>query len=363
MTGRERMNIAMRGGKADRVPFNPQITWPHAIRQLEKKEDYEKCLVKCYTDPNYMPQLMLEMGRIYGSDAFRCIIIYDSNIIFEKEGRYYNVYRKNATQPYGYLDTVTGNIIRFDKMLIKKREDIETLRINSVDDFLDSDEFEIVKYCEKLVNKEYSMIGTVKMPMNFLVSLRTVTQALYDLNDDESMVLEICEICLQTAINKAKAYLKTDVDTIMIGDSSASSSLISPAQFSKFVLPYIKRFCTEMKSSGLHLYVHICGNVKPIIDLIADSGTHCFEPMDVMSNMDAREFRTKVGRRISLMGGVDTTLLADKSPDVIRDKALECVKGAGEDGGYILAAADMVPFETPRENVLAMSRVADCSKY
>jgi len=361
MTGKQRMNTAMLSGRPDHVPFNPQIVWTHAIRQLEKKEDYEECLVKCYTDPNYVSQIVFEMDKVYGSDAFRCIPIYDSSIKFKKEGTRYMAYRRG--EAFGYLDTVTGNIAKYDKMEIKTREDVKKIKVPSVDEIYTSEEFDIVKNDCKITKDLYCTIGTVTMPMDFLTSRRTISQALYDLMDDEEMVYEMCEICLESALNRARAYKKTGVDTLMVGDAAASSSLVSPSHFRKFVLPYMRRFCDEIRPLGFILYLHICGNVKPIIDLMPETGAHCFEPMDTMSHMEPREFREAVGEGMSLMGGVDTALLASGTPEQIYEMAGKLIREAGKNGGYIMAAADMVPFEAPGENVMAMSKAAKDHVY
>jgi hypothetical protein len=135
--------------------------------------------------------------------------------------------------------------------------------------------------------------------------------ALCDLYDDPYMVEALLDKSLQTAVNRAKAFQKCGVDTIYVGDPWSSCSVISPQIFEKYSFPCFKRFAEEIKPLGLTVYAHICGNVGPIIERIADMGVHCIEPMDPLGGVSASEFRSRVGSKVALMGGVNTVTLAN----------------------------------------------------
>jgi len=59
-----------------------------------------------------------------------------------------------------------------------------------------------------------------------------------------------------------------------------------------------------------------------------------------------------------LMGGVKTLTLLNGSPQEVAAEAEKCCRDAGPEGGYLLAAGDMVPNFTPRENLLALVQAA-----
>ena len=61
---------------------------------------------------------------------------------------------------------------------------------------------------------------------------------------------------------------------------------------------------------------------------------------------------------VALMGGVSTIILARGSVEEVRQECRRCIREAGENGGYILAAGDMLPTETAPEKVQAMIDVA-----
>jgi MtaA/CmuA family methyltransferase len=363
MNGKERMKIAMTGGKPDRVPFNPQIVFTHAVRQLEKKEDYEKCIVKCYEDPEYFADLAFEISRTYHADGFRIMPLQSDTLKIKKEINDYIAYETATGERLGCLDMTTGNIIEDDPVHIKCMEDVKKIKIPSPQDFYESIEIQRAIKCCDMAKDDFFKIGWVTMPGDYLISQRGMSQSMIDLIDDEDLVKALSETCVEIAINKAKAYAKTEVDGLLVGDAGASSSLISPAHFKEFVFPYIKRFCEAIRPTGLILYLHICGCVRPIVEMMAETGVHCLEPMDALGGMKPYEFREKVGNKVALMGGVNTVTLASGNPEDVEREARECIEGAGKNGGYIMAAGDMVPFEAPRENVLKMYEVASSYFY
>lgn len=363
MTGKERMKIAMNGGKPDRVPFNPQLVFTHAVRQLEKKKDYEKCIVKCYEDPEYFAQLAFEISWTYHTDGFRIMPLQSDTLRIKKEVDSYIAYEASNNERIGYLDMTTGNIIEDDPVHVKCMDDVKKIKIPSPQEFYESIEIQRAIKCCDVAKDDFFKIGWVTMPGDYLIFQRGMNQAMMDLIDEEDMVKALCETCVEIAINKARAYIRAGVDGLLVGDAGASSSLISPAQFKKFVFPYIKRFCQEIRPTGLILYLHICGCVRPIVEMMAETGVHCIEPMDALGGMKPYEFREKVGNKVALMGGVNTLTLAKGTPEDVEREARECIEGAGKKGGYIMAAGDMVPFEAPRENVLRMYEVAQSHTY
>jgi uroporphyrinogen decarboxylase len=363
MNSRERMMTAMTGGRPDRVPFNPQIIFTHAVRQLEKSRDYADCVIKCYEDPDYLVDLLFEMRKIYHTDGFRIMPMQSDTTKIRKEGRAYIVYDESTGDRTGHLDLTTGNVVSDDIMPVKSMEDAKKLKATTVEEFLGSTQFRYVRRGVKLAGDDLFKIGTVVMPVDHLTIQRGVCQAMLDLMDDEELVEQLSEVCLETALNKARAYIKMGIDGILVGEAAGSSSLISPDLFRRFSLPYIKRFCDEIRPSGVLLYLHICGNVRPIIEMMAGSGVHCIEPMDALGGMRPDEFRIKAGNDIGLMGGVNTVTLARGTAVDVGREARQCIEGAGKYGGYIMAAGDMVPFEAPLENVLEMYETASRHIY
>ena len=360
MTGKERMYTAMSGGKADRVPFMPQICFPHAVLQLE--DDYEAGIIKCIEDPHYRMQLMFEITKLYQSDGFRILGGSAERYKISKSASEYIALNADTGERVGTLNLGTGGI-EPDEHPIKSIEDVEAMKVPSVDEIYDSQEFELYREVVGWAGDDFCKVAGIGLGLSPVVGSRGADNALFDLYDNEELVQALIDKHLRIAINRAKAYSKSGIDTIYSGDPWSSCSVISPQIFEKYSFPCFRQFIEEVKPTGMQIYVHICGNIDPIVERIAQLGADCIEPMDPLGGVSPAEFRRRVGKGTALMGGVNTVTLSTGTPEDVRKEALACIEGAGKDGAYVLAAGDMVPFDTPRENVFAMMEVAHGYKY
>jgi uroporphyrinogen decarboxylase len=138
--------------------------------------------------------------------------------------------------------------------------------------------------------------------------------------------------------------------------------LISPRHFEKFSLPFYRRFCRHFAGNEVLIYLHICGNSSPILEMMADSGAHCVEPLDTMAGVSVADAKQRIGKRVTLMGGVHTRILAEATPGEVAAEAVRCCLEGGPER-YILASADMIPPATPLANLRAMVEVAQRSLW
>jgi MtaA/CmuA family methyltransferase len=194
--------------------------------------------------------------------------------------------------------------------------------------------------------------------VNSVAEYRGRQQALIDLAADQDLAHRIMDVALDNAIEHARALVACGVDALYIGDPLASSSVISPRHFEQLCLPRFRLFCSELHQHDSLIYLHICGNSRPILEMMADTGVDCIEPLDPLGGVDVADAKQRVGVRVALMGGVNTLALLNASPDQVYQEATACCRAGGSNGGYVLAAGDMVPDRTPQANVRALVRAA-----
>jgi uroporphyrinogen decarboxylase len=163
-------------------------------------------------------------------------------------------------------------------------------------------------------------------------------------------------------IRKAEKVLQAGVDAFYIGDPAASASLISPKHFEQFCLPAYQAFCRHFTNSDILIYIHVCGNSAPLLEMLADTGAHVVEPLDPLGGVSVADAKRRIGHKVALMGGVNTLTLANGTADEVRAEAIEICR-AGGPTGYVLAAGDMVPPLTPLANLQAMVDVARYSQW
>ena len=112
---------------------------------------------------------------------------------------------------------------------------------------------------------------------------------------------------------------------------------------------------------GFKITYHTCGGTYGIEEHIIANGADCSEtlaPVSIGGNQEPWELKAKVGKRISLIGGVDQfNVLTDGSPDLISKTIKTLFEKVGYDGGYICACSDHF-FNTPVDNIRLMAEAA-----
>jgi MtaA/CmuA family methyltransferase len=346
----------MRRGQPDRVPVLPQIWLDHA--SLATGYD----LLELLREPSALYDVLLALWRRYRMDGIRVFMVAKPRHIVERDGHYVEIDPRTGAV-LGRVDIEGGGTtIPIDsEPLVKSKADLGKIPVLQPDDYADN----IVKPVSRFVSEvgdDLFIAGAVgHQSINALVVNRGATQAMVDLVENPSLAMAIMERATEASINKALAFVRAGVDCLYMGDASASASLISPNHFRQYCLPLYREFVRVLRPYGVLIYLHICGNSVPILELMADTGVDCIEPLDPLGGVDVADAKRRVGHRVALMGGVNTLTLLRGSPEEVEAEARECIRKGATGGGYILGAGDMVPRHARPENVDAM--IAAAKKY
>ncbi len=117
---------------------------------------------------------------------------------------------------------------------------------------------------------------------------------------------------------------------------------ISPAQFSEFITPQLKRQVDFIKSQGVIPFVHTDGNIDTILDDYLSLGAACFQSVDPMAGMDIAKTKQRCQGKMALMGNVQCNLLQDGPLEAIRESAIYCLENAAPGGGYIFGTSNTI---------------------
>ncbi|MFX1452671.1 MAG: uroporphyrinogen decarboxylase family protein, partial [Promethearchaeota archaeon] len=142
-------------------------------------------------------------------------------------------------------------------------------------------------------------------------------------------------------------------DAITIADPTGSSDMISPKHFEQLSFPSLKELITKLKSHGVKVGLHICGNTRPILHLMVKTGADYIE---VDQAVDLKEARIEA-QKTCIIGNVGTSDLLSGSKESIIELSENCIEKIGENG-YILSSGCEVPYGTPIENIQAMVETA-----
>ncbi|MCM8816944.1 MAG: uroporphyrinogen decarboxylase family protein [Candidatus Omnitrophica bacterium] len=362
MDSRKRCRTAMTGGIPDFVPVIPQICHPHAIKALGL--NFRKTMIEAVKNPELVNKLQIECARYYGADGVRIWIHQQGVQNLYDDGE--NVWQIDSisNKYIGRLDFKGGGWIipLKEETLVENEYDLDKIPVIPASEFIKTESF---KKTKKLVQNARNDLFVITSPgcisVEFATVVRGKQQTFIDLVENPDFVHKILYRATQAAIQKALAMVEAGVDAFMLGETFGG--VIGPEHFKKFCVPYFKMFVDKIKKYDVCIYLHVCGNSTKLFELMADTGVDCIEPLDPLGGVDIADVKRRVGKKVSLMGGVNTLKLATGTLEEVRQDINRCLSEGAPGGGYILACGDMLPTETSPEKVFEMVRTAHSYRY
>ena len=162
--------------------------------------------------------------------------------------------------------------------------------------------------------------------------------------DDPEWVHELLKILQARKLGYVKSLKNARYDLLELGGGDASTTVISPKLFRKFVAPYDREIITAAHDAGQRIVYHTCGGMMPILEDIADmqpDAMETFTPPGMGADVDLSEAKRRIGEQVCMIGGFDQSYYFQKAtPEETRAAVRSCFEQAGEGGGYILAPSD-----------------------
>lgn len=245
-----------------------------------------------------------------------------------------------------------GGEVRFDSQgapsiigeLIKTEADLE--RIN-VRDAIESDGIRWIRETAsrlfQLAGHKRLILASGRAPFTLagqMYGLQNLAKAIYK---NKTLAHRILEFTTAVSI----AYFKTlneagVVHGSFIADPSASGDVISKRHFEEFALPYLQRVIAEVKTAQRPVMLHICGDIRDRLRLIAEAGV---DSVSLDAKVNIAEAKALVGDEICLAGNVNPVdkLEFGTAADV-KNAALACLEqGAGRGGFILMPGCDFGP--------------------
>jgi sugar (pentulose or hexulose) kinase len=133
-------------------------------------------------------------------------------------------------------------------------------------------------------------------------------------------------------------------DLVELGGGDASSTVISPPIFDRFVAPFDAPLVEAAHAAGQRIVYHTCGGMMPFLERLAALAPDALEtltPPEMGGDMRLAEAKARVGSRVCLIGGFNQVHhLTGCSADDTRRAVRRAFDEAGAGGGFILAPSD-----------------------
>jgi uroporphyrinogen decarboxylase len=194
-------------------------------------------------------------------------------------------------------------------------------------------------------------------PMDLAAQLRGISELMMDIALDEQpdLIHALLDYARRVATCYAYALIECGGHSTSIGEPVAGPSMLSPKHYQKFPWVHEKRMVDELKARGILLHNHICGNTLPILDQFIATGAAVLE---IDHKTDLRVARDHARGRTTLLGNIDTNLLATGTPAEVDEACREALEIMGADGGFILGPGCALGTETPPDNIHALVEAA-----
>lgn len=361
-SSRDLMKAAMRQEPTERIPCMPQICHDTPVRTYAEEDgrDWIDGMARCIEDPVAIYDYVIRLVEDVDCDGLR-LFVKPEPVKVLRHGDDLVALDDNGDR-IGWIDIHGGGYVIPDtpRPIIDTVDEAKARCDELASEYTD-EKIGMLADARARVPDRFVASSPLGMTMSTYTSLRGREQAMVDLITDPDFVIAVMDLQVEAAIVRADKLLAADIDVLYIGDPAASASLISPQHFEQYCLPAYQKFCTEFRDKVL-IYIHVCGNSDPILEMLADTGAHVVEPLDPLGGVSVADAKTRIGGRVALMGGVNTLTLSNGTPADVKAESIQKCKEGGP-AGYILAAGDMVPPDTSIENLRAMVDVSRFTQW
>jgi uroporphyrinogen decarboxylase len=204
------------------------------------------------------------------------------------------------------------------------------------------DSFKLAKIGMLLFERAWTLRSMEELLMDFYLNPEFL-EALFDTITDYN--LEI--------INEALQY---QVDGFYFGDDYGQQTgmLMGPDLWRKFIKPRLERTFAPIKTKGLPVFLHSCGNIYDILGDLIDIGLDVYQTVQP-EIYDLAKLKKEFGKDLSFYGAISTQQsLPYLSPAQVKKLLQSTIDTLNRDGGYICAPTHQISADVPPENIMAM---------
>jgi len=328
MTHRERFMAALRGEKTDRVPVFPLLMFLAIDRAGITYREYATN-GRALAEAQLLVQERFDLDAITAcSDAFR--VSGDLAPVLGGE----MVYPEDKP-PY-LRNPLISSAADLDKL---GRPDPSSPESRMGDRVLGVSEL------VEAAAGNTAVLGWIDMPFAEACCVCGVSEFMVLLMDDPALAHRILARLTEIVIDFALAQVEAGAD--MIGAGDAATSLISPAMYLEFALPYEQEVYRAIHQAGGLVKLHVCGDTTHLLDKMATCGADLFNVDHLVPLSRARDVYAAHDK--CFKGNLDPVAhLMQATPDQSRDRAHEYI-ALTQGTRYMLSAGCEIPAETPDE--------------
>ncbi len=366
MTSKERMLIALSGGKPDIVPIAPyfwgaEYRWKvigveiwellYGDREMafignDKLQERHPC---DWINVHSFGNGWLEGKKVEKVNG-RVFFLDENNIKYEFLNDGHQLVRADARDQAPNAGIINKNIMTkedVDKLWGRPRKPKEKTKIEIAKD--DWQKRLIDKYGDTVL----MTAGGISPFVQTCYTLGFET-SLIMMKENPDVFIYMMDRFFEDSLSHYEWVSACGYDAILIAESWASVDIISPEQYEKFAFPYQKKAIQSAQSQGLKAILYSTGYVMPILQKMCELGADALTIEEGRKGqpMDIGKVREIVGPKQCIFGNFDAenVLLKGNKEDIEREVKRQ-IDSAGRDGAFIMGTGSPVCDDTDPENV------------
>jgi uroporphyrinogen decarboxylase len=202
-------------------------------------------------------------------------------------------------------------------------------------------------------------LGPFTMMYWYFMDLETLSLTIYD---DSSLITEMCDAYTRWVLETAQIVHEVGgVDVFMLADDwgGTTSLLMSPKHLRQFFMKPFGDIVRGLGELGLPVAMHNDGNLWGVLDDLVDTGINGYHPVERAASMDLGKVKNRYRGRLCPIGNINNkTTMVTGTPEEVEQEAIQCLKTAAPEGGYILATDHSLHDDIPTENIYAYIEAA-----
>jgi uroporphyrinogen decarboxylase len=191
--------------------------------------------------------------------------------------------------------------------------------------------------------------------------LRGMDNLLMDLIDNPELVHRLVKIAVNHSLDLMAEARDLGAELFVFGDDYAGTKgpFMSPDHFRTFFLPGMREVVQAARDMGAYAVKHTDGNILSILEMIIETGIDGLHPLDPEAGMRIDEVKRRYGRRVCVVGNIDTGYLLSEAPtSEVEEAVRDTIRRTAPGGGYIISSANSIHAQVKPENYTAMLHAA-----
>ena len=194
-------------------------------------------------------------------------------------------------------------------------------------------------------------------PFSLACCAMGMERVMVEVADHPEIVRALMERCADYTVAYACALADAGAD--MLSGGASTGALLGPKLYRQIAAPFERQVIARIKArTRLPVSLHMCGNAKPVLATMAESGA---DVLELDQRTDMRDACRIIPRHIAIWGNLDpVAVLARGTPqDVVRAaEAYIKTMNAARRRRFVLSSGCTLAMETPDENLHALINTA-----